>query len=193
MGLFTKHNLSDEELVKGCISGDRRCQKMLYDRYSAKMYGICLRYCGDKDSAQDALQEGFILVFAKIMDFSFKGSLEGWIKRIIINASLELLRKKGDNLRIENVSEMEFDIAYEDVFHKFAANDLLEMIGNLPAGCRAVFNMYAIEGFDHKEIASMLSISEGTSKSQLSRARTLLKEEILKSDKNNKGAYGRAQ
>jgi RNA polymerase sigma-70 factor (ECF subfamily) len=189
MSLFKKYNLSEEELVKGCISGDRRCQKMLYDKYSAKMYGICLRYCGDTDSAQDALQEGFILVFAKIVDFSFKGSLEGWIKRIIINSSLELLRKKGDNLRIENVSEMEFDVSYEDVFHRFAADDLLEMIAKLPPGCRAVFNMFAIEGYDHKEIASMLSISEGTSKSQLSRARALLKEGILKADKHNKEIY----
>jgi RNA polymerase sigma factor (sigma-70 family) len=166
--------LSDNELIKGCTEDNSRSQKLLFDRYSRKMMGICLRYAANRQEAEDMLQDGWIKVFRNIKSFRFEGSVEGWIKRVIVNTCLENLRKNKmqySDIEIERIEEMGFIKTAPD---SLTANDLLKMIHRLPSGYRSVFNLFAIEGYTHKEIGKMLTISEGTSKSQYSRARTYL-------------------
>jgi RNA polymerase sigma-70 factor (ECF subfamily) len=172
-------NISDDELIKSCVSGSEMAPKLLFDRYSRKMMGICLRYAANREEAEDMLQDGWIKVFRSLHTFRFEGSAEGWLKRIIVNTCLESLRKekmKFSQVEIETVMES----GYSEVNSpdELSAKDLLKMIHSLPAGFRTVFNLFAIEGYSHKEIGKMLSISEGTSKSQYSRARTHLQKMI---------------
>ncbi len=174
--------MTDEELVKGCIENIPSCQKLLFERFSRKMMGVCLRYAGRSEEAEDMLQNGFIKIFEKLSTFRGTGSLEGWIRRIMVNESLAYLRKN---------KAMQMNIDIEDAKYKVPGNshvgesmnekDLLKIIQQLPAGFRTVFNMYAIEGYSHKEIAEALGISEGTSKSQYSRAKTHL-QQILQAE-----------
>lgn len=168
----------EKDLILGCINGDGVYQKALYDRYASKMFGICLRYAPDYHSAEDTLQEGFLKVFRSILSFRHEGSFEGWLRRIFVNLSIEKLRKKHPVISFEDVYENTFYLFDENVESKFDADELLGMIQALPAGYKMVFNLYAIEGYNHQEIAEMLDISEGTSKSQLSRARNILKRKI---------------
>jgi len=181
MGLFTKKELSEEEIIRGCIKEDRRCQELFYNKFANRMYGVCLRYCLDRDVAHDVHQEAFITVFKKLAQFKFDGPVEAWIRRIMVNASLYYLRHKTDLLRMDDVIETEQELIPANVLDNLAAEDILKLIQQLPDGCRTVFNLYAIEGYQHKEIAVMLNISVGTSKSQLSRARTILQHKVLKS------------
>lgn len=174
--------MTDDELVKGCIDNNPACQKLLFERFSRKMMGVCLRYAGRSEEAEDMLQNGFIRIFEKLSTFRGTGSLEGWVRRIIVNESLTYLRKN---------KAMQMNIDIEDAKYKVPGNshvgesmnekDLLKIIQQLPAGFRTVFNMYAIEGYSHKEIAEELGISEGTSKSQYSRAKTHL-QQILQTE-----------
>ena len=159
----------EKELVAACIRNDRLAQKELYDRYARVMMAVCMRYVGDKDRAQDVLQEAFIKVFVSLPSFTGSGSLEGWIRRIVVNTALESLRK---------CDVMRDAAAIEDAEMRLSAEDLLGVIAALPPGFRTVFNMYAIEGYSHKEIADMLGISEGTSRSQYNRARSLIQKKI---------------
>lgn len=177
--MTTMHPQGEKELVEACIRNDRRSQKELYDRYSRIMMGVCLRYVGDAEAAQDVMQEAFIKVFASLPTFTGTGSLEGWIRRIVVNTALEMLRK-GDVMRdtvgIEDAGMAEYE--GEGVVEKLSADDLLAVIASLPPGFRTVFNMYAIEGYSHKEIADALGISEGTSRSQYNRARSLIQKKL---------------
>lgn len=174
--------MTDEELVNGCISKKPSAQKLLFERFSRKMMGVCLRYADRGEEAEDMLQNGFIRVFDKIETFRGSGSLEGWIRKIVVNESLTYLRKNKAmrlNIDIENAQYMIPGNSH--VGENMNEKDLLKMIHQLPLGFRTVFNMYAIEGYSHKEIAEQLGISEGTSKSQYSRARAHL-QNMLKTE-----------
>ena len=179
MRIHKKQILSDSELVKGCLKGDRKCQSLFYQRFSRKMYGVCVRYCNDVESVEDVLQEGFIKVFNKMKSFRFEGSLEGWVRRIIVNNAIDSIKITPVIVKYEDVDESEFEIENENVIDELAAEEVLNLINELPHGCRLVFNMYVIEGYNHNEISEMLEISVGTSKSQLSRAKKLLQEKLL--------------
>lgn len=162
-------------LVNRCLKGERKAQYELYRRYSGKMYGVCLRYGKNVQEAQDILQEGFILIFNKLHTFRFEGSLEGWIRRLIISAALEWLRKHKNNYLNNELKEDSIDcVAPESAIDEIEIDELNKKIRSLPPGFRMVFNMYAIEGYSHKEIAEALNISVSASKSQYSRAKQQL-------------------
>jgi len=166
------------EILKGCVAGKHKAQEQLYRLYSRKMFGVCLYYTKDHSSAEDILQDGFIKVFENIKQFQNKGSLEGWIRRIMVNTALERFRKQHPmyvNAVPEDFTE---DFSYNDVLDNISSNDLLKIIQELSSQYRIVFNLFAIEGYSHQEIATMLNISEGTSKSNLSRARKILQEKV---------------
>ena len=169
--------ISEEEIVRGCKAGNRKAQRLLYDRYSKKMLGVSLRYCQNKQEAEDVLQEGFIKVFMNIDSFKEQGSFEGWVRRIMVNTAINNYQSNLKRYYHSDVEE-EAGIPSEniDALNKLSAKDLLKMIQSLPEGYRVVFNLFAIEGYSHKEIGEMLGISENTSKSQLSRARLSLQK-----------------
>jgi len=147
--------------------------------FAPRLYGVCMRYAQDEDDAKDILQEGFIKIFDKLKQYRNKGSLEGWMRKIIVNTALERIRKESRIMLVENASIIEHDhYKYEHILEELGEKDLLEMIQELSPQYRMVFNLYAIEGYAHREISQMLNISEGTSKSNLSRARDLLKHKI---------------
>lgn len=173
--------MKEEEMLHGCQANNENAQKYLFDRYSRIMTGVCMRYADSYEEAQDIVQDAFIKVFNKIGSFSGKGSLEGWIRRIMINTSLDYLRSiKNERFHV-NVDDVDFLLLKKDVIvESLQAKDLLKIIRTLPVGYRTVFNLYAIEGFSHKEIAKQLNISENTSKSQYSRARSLLQKKLEK-------------
>jgi RNA polymerase sigma factor (sigma-70 family) len=176
----SNHNIAETDLIKGCIDGDRRMQEALYNRFSPRMYAVCLRYAGNAEEAEDILQEGFIKIFKKLDTFRSEGSFEGWIRRIFVNTAIEHFRRKR---YLQTVSEKEENtIEGKDisVLDKMAAKDIMALIKELSPGYRTVFNMYVVEGYTHKEIADMLNISEGTSKSQLSRAKVILQGLVKK-------------
>ena len=169
--------ISDTDLIQGCINGDRRMQKALYDKYSGKMYAVCLRYMGNADDAQDILQEGFVKVYKNLERFRGEGSFEGWVRRIFVNTAIEQIRRRKTDLSLtekEESIELKSVSAIENINEK----DLMRIIRDLSPGYRAVFNLYVVEGYSHKEIGDMLGISEGTSKSQLARARMILQDKI---------------
>ena len=171
---------SEEELVKGCIKGDRRYQELLYMKFCRKMMGVCFRYSRSKEEAEDLLQDAFIKVFSKLDQFRFEGSLEGWIRRIVLSTIYDSFRKKTF-LVVLSENEIPDEAANNDDFLSDVDFDqLVEAIRQLSPGYRTVFNMYAVEGYTHKEIADMLGISEGTSKSQLSRAKVILQDMVKK-------------
>ena len=180
--------MNEAELIKGCVSGNPRAQKQLYDTFSGKMMGVCLRYCKSEEVAQDALQEGFVKVFSKLSEFKMDGSFEGWIRRIMVNTSLDILRKDKKHAFHADVDEVSFLLPdNETITGDLAAQELLKLLNTLPDGYRVVFNMFAIEGFSHKEIAEHLGVTENTSKSQYSRARAYLRDciERLEQRENN--------
>lgn len=174
---------SEDEIINGCIVGERKAQQTLYSRYSPKMFAICLRYAKDYHSAEDILQEGFIKVFKYISNFRREGSFEGWLRRIFVNTAIEHLRKSVNMYSIVDSEDKPIDIVDESVFDRLDQQDLLDMVQSLSPGYRTVFNLYCIEGYSHKEIGKLLSISEGTSKSQLARARQLLQKKVMDSQR----------
>jgi len=169
------------EIVKACIKGNRKAQKQLYQLFADKMFGVCMRYADDVDEAKDILQDGFIKVFMNLEQFNHKGSFEGWVRRIMVNTALEKFRDKNYLFAVNMEQGYESrDKEYDHILSELAAKDLLKMVQELSPQYRMVFNLYAIEGYSHKEICEMLNIKEGTSKSNLSRAREILKEKIKK-------------
>lgn len=176
------YRTKEDQLLQGCLKRDSRAQRQLYELYSSKMYGICYRYLKDPMEAEDILVTSFMKVFEKIQQFKGEGSFEGWIRRIVVNEALMALRKKN-HLYIEtNLEQADREPDYDRLSDHLEAEDLLNLISELPMGYRIVFNMYAIDGYSHKEIAAHLGISENTSKSQLSRARTFLQKLLLEQD-----------
>lgn len=171
--------MDDATLVEKCIEGDPKAQRLLFDKFAPKMLGVCLRYAKNTEQAEDVLQEGFIKVFTKLKNYQGKGSFEGWIRRIMVNTSLDQIRKEvkfQDNVAMDDVDyKLELDTY---ILESLQAKDLLILINEMPEGYKVVFNMFAIEGYSHKEIAEELNISVNTSKSQYSRARSYLKVKL---------------
>ncbi len=170
--------MDETQLINGCRKGDRLAQKELYERYSRKMMGVCLRYVNDRETARDLLQDGFVKVFS--MDsYSGIGSFEGWMRKIFVNCALEYLRK-SDVLRestdLDNTAELIQPDA--SAISNMSAAELMQLVQELPAGFRTVFNLFAIEGYSHKEISDMLNITESTSRSQFTRAKQMLQKRI---------------
>lgn len=176
------NNLILEELINKCKKGDRNAQELLYRKYSAVLFGICLKYSRNKTEAEDNLHDSFMTIYDKIGQFQFKGSFEGWLKRITVNTVLQKYRKETylhvmhDNLGEEPAEPYEFN--------GIALKTLLSYIQELPNKYRLTFNMYVLDGYTHKEISEILGTSPGTSKSNLARARMILKEKIKKKNIN---------
>ena len=173
--------MDEVHLISACRQGDRTAQKELFDLLSPKMYAVCLRYAGDAAEAKDILQEGFITVFTRLDSYSGSGSFEGWARKVFVNTALMHFRKK-DALRLgEDISEAR-TLASEEAtpLERIGYRQLLQMIVSLPDDMRTVFNLSAVEGYSHKEIASMLGITETASRSKLLRARMRLQEMIKK-------------
>jgi RNA polymerase sigma factor (sigma-70 family) len=171
---------SDKELIERCLENDPKAQEFLYKRFSRRMYGVCLRFARNTLEADDILQEGFIKVFTFLKDFRHDGSLEGWIRRAIVNTAINYYNSKQNEWKETGIDKAEtYHSASEEILDKISTAELLNLIHELPEGYRLVFNLYVIEGYNHKEIAEMLNISENTSKSQLSRARMALQHRLI--------------
>jgi RNA polymerase sigma-70 factor (ECF subfamily) len=167
--------LSEQELIDGCLKGDRRAQKTLYEKYASKMFGVSRRYVKTIENAEEVIVEAFCKVFQKIDLYTGQGSFEGWIRKVVVNESLMFIRKNyrfNEHLDINDVPVQAVDITIED---ELSANEILSLLDQLPTGYRTVFNLYVLEGLKHKEIAEMLEISINTSKSQLILAKKRLK------------------
>lgn len=178
MTLKSNHNISEYDLITGCLSGDRRMQEELYQRFSPKMYAVCLRYAGKAEDAQDILQDGFVKIFKNLQMYRGDGSFEGWIRRIFVNTAIEHYRKQVNLYPVTENHENLLETTELSAFDNLSMKDMMKMIQELSPGYRTVFNLYVIEGYSHKEIASMTGISEGTSKSQLARAKGVLQNMI---------------
>ena len=169
-----------KDIISGCLKGNRRDQELLYRRHAARLYAVCLQYSGNDEEARDILQEGFIKIFENLITYKHEGSFEGWIRRIIVNTALEKYRSKHLLHRVDDIDQIpepDADPDNED-YAGLQAVDLMTIIRELPPKYRMVFNLFAIEGYSHKEIGKMMNISEGTSKSNLSRARVILQRRV---------------
>ena len=175
--------MGDEyQLVRDCLAGQRSAQQELYEKYKAKMFGICLRYAKSREAAEDMLLDGFMKIFRDLGQFQFKGSLEGWIRKVVVNTALMHLRKKhrNDFQLIDNELVIEQLEVQPTVFENMRVEAIVAQIQELPIGYQTIFNLFAIEGFSHKQIGEQLGIKESTSRSQYTRARRLLQEYLLK-------------
>lgn len=171
----------EDEIINGCIQGGRKYQKLLYERYYGSMMVVCMRYTNDREEARDVLHEGFMKVFRNLHKFAQGTNLGAWIRRIMVNTAIDHYRKsaKGPNLVEINHAIHEADV--HDVVSDLSAEEILAMVQRLSPAYRMVFNLYVIEGYAHKEVGKLLGISEGTSKSNLAKARIKLQQMILKS------------
>ncbi|KXX67887.1 RNA polymerase sigma factor [Flammeovirga sp. SJP92] len=173
--------LRDEELIQGCKVGDKKMQRKLYEQYSGVLMAVACRYSRTEEDARDILQESFVKIFKKIDSFRNESSLKHWMRRIVVNTAINYQRSKLYLYPMMDVNDM-YDLKEEAVaLSDYSFQELLSLLQKLPDGCRVIFNLYAIEGYKHKEIAEMTGVTEGTSKSQFSRARKLLKEMIEES------------
>jgi RNA polymerase sigma factor (sigma-70 family) len=188
----SNYTISEPDLIKACIEGDRRMQEELYKRFAPKMYAVCLRYTNNADDAQDLLQEGFIKIYKNLHRFRAEGSFEGWIRRVFVNTSIEHFRKKSTKLNLVSEKE-EHTIEDTDItaLESLAEKDIINIIQQLSPGYRTVFNLYVVEGYSHKEIGDMLGISEGTSKSQLARAKSVLQKKVAQYLSDTQKSYTR--
>ncbi len=167
-------------IINGCLKGSRKDQELLYRRFAARLYAVCLQYSGNDEEARDILQEGFIKIFENLIHYKYEGSFDGWVRRIMVNTALEKYRSKHNLYRVDDIDQIPEQDAEPDNedYAGLEARDLMEIIRELPPRYRIVFNLFAIEGYSHKEISYMMSISEGTSKSNLSRARVILQRRV---------------
>ena len=184
-------SVTEEELIKGCVKNERLAQKRLYERHYGKMMGVCMRYASHREQAAEMLNMGFFKVFDSIKKFADKGgNLESWIYRIMVNTAIDYLRVE---IRHQHL-EMEKTIYVEDtgdVISDLGAEQILEMVNQLSPAYRTVFNLYVVEGYNHNEIGGLLGISEGTSKSNLAKARARLQEKIIRLNKTGVRLYGK--
>ena len=174
-----KQHLEDlKKIIKKCVSGNVRAQAKLYELFAPKMFGVCLRYSKDSTEAEDSLQDGFIKVFKYIDGFRHEGSFEGWMRRIMVNVSLEKYRKQHLMYPVKDVGVYETPNFSDDILSKISAGELIELIQELSPRYRMVFNLYVLDGMNHKEISEEMNISVGTSKSNLARAREVLQRKV---------------
>lgn len=175
------YRITDEkQLIEGCRNGESWAQKLVYEQHASTMMSVCIRYVGDYETARDLLQEGFIKVFTKIDSYSGSGAFAGWVRRVFVTTALEYLRQ---NNALKQSTELDdFHTVFEDnqpsIIDNITADELLNCVAKLSEGYRTVFNLYAIEGYSHAEIAEMLQISENTSRSQFMRARNILQRNV---------------
>ena len=176
-----KRITDEQELIAGCIEGKSWAQRAIYDRFAPAMMSVCVRYVADRETARDLLQEGFIKLFTKIESYSGTGAFGGWVRRIFVTTALEYLRQNDALKQSADIVEVGYHIENDEisVLEKISADDLMACVAQLSDGYRTVFNLYAIEGYSHAEIADMLGISEGTSRSQFMRARKILQKSVL--------------
>ena len=179
---LTIHRSSEEDLITGCRRREGNAQRELYELYSSRMYAVGYRYVKNPMEAEDILITSFTKIFERIDQFKGDGSFEGWIRRVVVNESLTFLRRNRSMYLETDIEQADREPDYAQLDNQLEAEDLLKMIQELPPGYRVVFNMYAIDGYSHKEIADHLGISENTSKSQLSRARTCLQKMLAEYD-----------
>ena len=174
--MSTSESHDEISLIKACSNGDGKAFRKIYEIHSGTMYSICLRYMNNEDEAKDALQEGFIKVFKNISKFKFTGSFEGWMKRIFVNSSIELIRKRKMHLDVSELNSNELPLTAKIETGSMDAEKMMTLVQQLPEGYRTVFNMFIVDGYSHKEISDYLEISESTSKTQLFKARKQLQE-----------------
>lgn len=171
--------MDQQKIIEGCINGKSKAQQELFNHFADEMFGVCLYYSPNRSDAEDTLHEGFLKVFQNIKSFKGEGSFKGWIRRILVNTALEKFRKKN---RLYLLDDQPFnpveDFSSSDIISDLSADDLIKLIQELTPQYRMVFNLYALEGLSHKEIAEKLNISEGTSKSNLARARVILQNKV---------------
>ncbi|WP_091156408.1 RNA polymerase sigma factor [Mucilaginibacter pineti] len=180
-----------DQLFIRCKAGERKAQELLYKQFAGKMLGVCMRYATDRMEAEDILQNGFIKVFQKLTDYRGEGAFEGWVRRIMVHTSIEYYRKHHKMMQVVDMEEAGNEPSVNPIASSnLDAKVLLGFIQQLSPGYRMVFNLYALEGYSHKEISGIMGISEGASKSQLSRARTILKEQIAKMEGKSYGYAG---
>ncbi|MFN0202775.1 MAG: RNA polymerase sigma factor [Bacteroidia bacterium] len=173
-------DVKEEEIIAGCLKEDRTYQKLLYERYYGNMMTVCMRYSNDREEARDVLHEGFMKVFTNLSKFKQGTNLGAWIRRIMVNTSIDAYRRKAkipDTTEVDNALH-ESD-AYPDAVSSLSADEILALVQKLSSAYRTVFNMYVIDGYSHREIGEALGISEGTSKSNLAKARAKLQKMIL--------------
>lgn len=172
--------MTEVDLIAACGRGEQRAQRQLYDQLAGLMLSVCRRYLKRREDAEEALLMGFAKMFRALPTYRFEGSFEGWVRRIMVNESLMLLRQRESmTVALEDFAQPEnLATTPATADTQLQADDLLALLAELPAGYRTVFNLYALEGFGHQEIAEMLGISEGTSKSQLSKARAMLQRRL---------------
>jgi RNA polymerase sigma-70 factor (ECF subfamily) len=177
--------LTENELIRGCIREEATCQKEVFDRFAGRMLGVCNRYARNSADAEDILQDAFIKIFEKIHQFKFEGSFEGWIRRIMVNTALKkyALRRYEKEVSGYEISDKDENSLEPTAYNHLTQKELMYLINNLPDGYRIIFNLYVIEGYQHDEIAAMLGIQPGTSRSQLVKARLMLQKQILQLQK----------
>ncbi|MEP7237491.1 MAG: sigma-70 family RNA polymerase sigma factor [Ferruginibacter sp.] len=177
--------MTEDELIRGCLLEDASCQKEIFNRFAGRMLGVCNRYARNSADGEDILQDAFIKVFNKIGQFKFEGSFEGWIRRIVVNTALKKysLRRYEKEVVGFEVKDSDESSSEPSAYAHLTEKDLLVLINNLPDGYRLIFNLYVIEGYQHDEIAEMLGIQSGTSRSQLVKARNMLQKQILQLQK----------
>lgn len=180
------YTLDDTELVRACRDGDPAAQRSLYQRFYRRLFGLCLRYTSSAADAEDVMQEGFIKVFRHLDQFKGDGSLEGWVRRIMVRTAISWHRKKSRMFFTELPEAAPGTELPPEQLSRLGEKELVRMIQLLPTGYRTVFNLYAVEGFNHREIAEMLKISEGTSKSQYARARAQLRVLVSSQEQDNR-------
>lgn len=188
---FSSSSNDEKRLLKGLKAGKPEAQRKLYQQFAGKMMALCMRYARNREEAEDILQEGFMRVFRKIDTFKGEGSLEGWVRRVITNVAIRQYQKNSRIHVVVGLDDIEFELGAPYLDQDFAEADLMAMVQRLPDGYRMVFNLFAIEGYSHEEIAQKLDIQIGTSKSQLARARKALRimldaeNDIYRSDIGN--------
>ena len=188
--------MTEEAILKGCLENDATAQRELYNKFSPKMLSVCYRFAHNREDAEDMLQEGFIKVFTQIHSFENLGAFEGWIRRIIVHTCINILKKnKKFNESVDIIHATGLQVREETVPSVIQAKQVVECIRMLPIGYRTVLNLYAIEGYSHREIAGMLGIEESTSRSQYTRAKAMLEDilvrkKILQNPKQNVSLLG---
>ena len=180
---FQIYRAREAELIEGCRQNERTAQKALYEQMAGKMFALCCRYVKDRLEAEDVLVTAFTKMFERIDQFKGEGSFEGWVRKIVVNEALSYLRKNKSMYLTTEIEAADREPDFNNMGNQLEAEDLLKLVAALPAGYRIVFNLYAIDGYTHKEIATQLGISENTSKSQLSRARSYLQNKLLEIEK----------